>query len=157
MSAFLWNIGLATVWAFAVGELTLNSLIVGFVLGYAVLWVGGSLLATTGYCRRMRRLVEFALYFLWELIKANLRLAWDVVTPTHYMRPGIIAVPLDAETDLEIVLLANVISLTPGTLSLDVSPDRKFLYVHHMYVADLEREKRNIKDGFERRLLELLR
>jgi len=73
------------------------------------------------------------------------------------MRPGILAVPLDAQSDAEITLLANLLTLTPGTLSLDVSPDRRFLYVHIMYITDADATRRRIKDGFERRVLEVLR
>lgn len=65
--------------------------------------------------------IRFRGYFLWQLLLSNLRVAYDVITPRLYMRPGILAVPLDAEIDLEITLLANLITLTPGTLSLDVS------------------------------------
>jgi multicomponent Na+:H+ antiporter subunit E len=157
MTAFLWNIGLAAVWALAVGALTLGNLLIGFAFGYVVLWLVRRPLGTAEYCVRIPQLVEFMLYFLWELLKANLRVAFDVVTPRHYMRPGILALPLDAESDMEITLLANTISLTPGTLSLDVSPDRKTLYLHHMYISDRERQIQAIKSGFERRLLRLLR
>jgi len=73
------------------------------------------------------------------------------------MEPGIIEYPLDAKSDLEITLLANVITLTPGTLSLDVSGDRKVLYVHGMYVHDKEEFIRGIKDGFEKRILKIIR
>jgi multicomponent Na+:H+ antiporter subunit E len=73
------------------------------------------------------------------------------------MRPGIVAVPLDAQTDLEITLMANLITLTPGTLSLDVSEDRHTLYVHAMFVDSPESVRDSIKNGFERRLLELIR
>ena len=68
-----------------------------------------------------------------------------------------VAIPLDAETDAEITLLANLITLTPGTLSLDVSDDRRVLYIHAMYVDDVEELRRSIKDGFEKRVMELLR
>jgi multicomponent Na+:H+ antiporter subunit E len=103
--------------------------------------------------------VSFFFFYVWQLILSNLRVAYDVVTPTHYMRPGVIAVPLDAKTDAEITLLANLITLTPGTLSLDLSPDRGVLYVHTMYIDqdDVERARRQIKDNLERRVLELLR
>lgn len=157
MIFFLWNLALAAVWALAVGALTLGNLLIGFVLGYVVLWLVRGLLGTQGYCARILWIIEFLLYFLWELLKANLRVAFDVVTPRHYMRPGILALPLDAESDMEITLLANTISLTPGTLSLNVSDDRKVLYIHHMYVSDLEQQKRELKQGFERRLLRILR
>jgi multicomponent Na+:H+ antiporter subunit E len=101
--------------------------------------------------------VEFLLYILWETLLANLRVARDVITPSYYTRPGIIALPLDAETDTEITWLANLLSLTPGTLSLDLSEDRKELYVHVMFLHDVDKVKEQIKSGFERRLLELLR
>ncbi|MBA3313623.1 MAG: Na+/H+ antiporter subunit E [Planctomycetaceae bacterium] len=157
MRAFLWNIFLAAVWTAAWGGFTLLNLAVGFVLGYAVLSLGGDLFGSRSYSARLPRLIEFLLYFAWEVLVANLRLAYDVITPRHRMRPGVIAVPLEAETDGEILLLASVITLTPGTLSLDVSPDRKFLYVHSMYILDAEDEKRKLKHGFERRILALLR
>jgi multicomponent Na+:H+ antiporter subunit E len=73
------------------------------------------------------------------------------------MKPGIIAVPLDAETDFEITLLANLITMTPGTLSLDLSDDRKTLYVHAMYITDPEKIRHSIKHDLERRVLAVLR
>lgn len=103
--------------------------------------------------RRTYLVLAFAAYFTWELVVANLRVAWEVVTINrHTMRPGILAIPLEARTDLEIALLANLISLTPGTLSMDVSTDRTYLYVHAMYVTEIEEFKR-----FEQRLLRVMR
>ena len=80
-----------------------------------------------------------------------------MITPPFYSRPGIVAVPLDARTDFEIMTLANLISLTPGTLSLDVSEDRRTLYVHAMFIDDPDALRREIKQGMERRVLEALR
>jgi multicomponent Na+:H+ antiporter subunit E len=65
------------------------------------------------------------------------------------MTPAIVAIPLDIDSDGEITLLANMITLTPGTLSLDVSDDRRFLYVHGMHIKDIEAFKQEIKGGFE--------
>jgi multicomponent Na+:H+ antiporter subunit E len=157
MSRFLSNVLLAMVWALAGGEISLTSLTVGFVLGYFVLWVAQPVMPPTKYFQRLPRAVRFAGYFLWQLLLSNLRVAYDVITPRLYMRPGIVAIPLDAKTDQEITLLANLITLTPGTLSLDVSEDRRFLYVHAMFVGDVESFRDSIKNGFERRLLELMR
>ena len=88
---------------------------------------------------------------------SSLRVVWDVLTPRHLSRPAIVVVPLDARTDLEIAVLANLVSLTPGTLSLEVSDDRSALYVHGMFVDDPDAFRREIKDGAERRVLEALR
>jgi multicomponent Na+:H+ antiporter subunit E len=104
------------------------------------------------FIRRTPIAVSFLAYFLWELLLSNLRVAYDVVTVKHFMRPGILAIPLEARTDLEITVLANMISLTPGTLSLDVSSDRQVLFVHAMYLGEIEEFKE-----FERRLLRVLR
>jgi multicomponent Na+:H+ antiporter subunit E len=72
------------------------------------------------------------------------------------MVPGIVAVPLDLETDLQITLLATCITLTPGTLSLHVSEDRRTLYVHAMYIDDPDQLVREIKQGFEQRIREII-
>lgn len=106
---------------------------------------------------RSWKVVAFAGFLLRELVLSTLRVAWEVVTPAKKRRQGIIAVPLDARTDLEIAILANLITFTPGTLSLDVSHDRGVLYVHTMFVDDPDELRRDIKDGFERRVLELVR
>ena len=73
------------------------------------------------------------------------------------MKPGIIAIPLEAKTDFEITLLANLITMTPGTLSLDLSEDRRTLYVHAMYIHDPEKIRASIKNDLERRVLEVFR
>lgn len=106
---------------------------------------------------RPHRVLLFILFFFWELLLANLRVAYDVLTPRHRMRPGVIAIPLDAQSRGEITLLANFITLTPGTLSLDVSDDRQALYIHAMYIDDADEFRRRIKANLERRMLEVLR
>jgi len=153
----LWNIALAIVWAAMAGDISLRNLLVGFVIGYLVLVLSERALGSIGYIARVRRAAALAAYFLWELVRANVRLAYHVVAPMPSFRPGVIAFPLDGETDGEITLLANAITLTPGTLSLHLSPDRRTLYLHTMYTDDIEGLRRGIKERFERRMLELLR
>ena len=157
MIFFLWNMMLALVWTFAIGDLTASSLAIGFVLGWLVLCLGRDVIGSRDYTRRTRKIAELAGFFAWELLLANLRVAWDVLTVKHYMRPAIVAVPLEAATDGEITLLANLISLTPGTLVIDISPDRRVLFVHSMYTNDPGRVRQQLKEGFERRVLEVLR
>lgn len=157
MTYFFFNVFLAFVWALASGQISLLNLVIGFVLGYGVLWVAQPLMGPSRYFQRLPVALRFVSFFLWQLLLSNLRVAYDVITPQLYMRPGIVAVPLAAKTDQEITLLANLITLTPGTLSLDVSEDRRVLYVHAMFVDDPDSVRDNIKNGFERRLLELMR
>jgi multicomponent Na+:H+ antiporter subunit E len=154
---FLANLVLAFVWALLMGDIDVANLTVGFVLGYLVLWLAQPVLRDTSYLRRGPQAIRFLAFFVKELVLSNLLVAREVLSPRPRRRPGVVAVPLDAETDAEITLLANVVTLTPGTLSLDVSPDRSTLYVHAMFLESPEALRRDIKEGFERRILELLR
>ncbi|HMP75163.1 MAG TPA: Na+/H+ antiporter subunit E [Kiritimatiellia bacterium] len=151
------NFMLAIIWAAMTGTFSLANLVVGFLFGYISLLLLKPLMGDSAYYSKFPRTIGFIVYFLKEMIVSSARVAWDVITPTHYNRPGILAIPLSAKTDLEITLVANLITLTPGTLSLDVSPDRSTLYIHAMFAEDPEAIRRDIKDGLERRLLELIR
>lgn len=155
MTYFLINILLAVAWAALSGSLILENLIGGFIIGYVMLFVSRRALGCANYVRKVPQVISFFLYFLRELISANLRVAYEVLSPSYTMSPAIVAIPLDINSDVEILLLANVITLTPGTLSLDVSDDRRVLYIHAMYVDDVNTFRREIKDGFERRIQEL--
>jgi multicomponent Na+:H+ antiporter subunit E len=157
MTHLLINIMLALIWALLSGVFQPGNLLVGFVLGYFILFAARRVMGPSDYFVRVPRAIAFIFYFIKEMIWANLRVAADVVTPQHYMRPRIIGLPLTAHTHAEITLLANLISLTPGTLSLDVSSDRRMLFIHAMYAEDPEKLKHDIKTGLERRLLELMR
>lgn len=157
MNIFVLNVFLAVSWAALTGSFTLPSLLLGYGVGYLALWVARPLFGQSGYFERVWRLVRLAVFFVYELVVSSLRVVWDVVTPSHLSRPGIIALPLDAEGDAEILLVANLISLTPGSLSLDLSPDRKTLYVHAMFVDDPEELRQDLKSGIERRVVEALK
>jgi multicomponent Na+:H+ antiporter subunit E len=157
MTSIVWIVVLALIWVGLTGEITAGNLLVGFGLGYLVLHFAPETMGLGRPLLRMRRAIGLAGFFVWELVLANFRVAYDVVTPTHHMRPAVVAIPLDAKTDAEITMLANLVSLTPGTLSLDLSNDRRVLFIHAMYVHDRERLVRTIKNGFERRILEVLR
>lgn len=157
MIPFLANLVLAIVWSLLRGSIDVPNLVVGFVIGYlAILWLR-PLDGSAAYVSKLPRAIGLVAFLFWELILSTLRVVVDVVSPHPRRRPGVVAIPLDAETDIEITLLANLVTLTPGTLSLDVSDDRRTLYVHAMFVDDPDELRRDIKDGFERRLLELTR
>ena len=157
MRVFLFNLLLALLWAAVVGSVDPAHLLTGFLVGYAVLWIARPVLGPTRYFGKLFEALRFAAFFIYELVLSNVRVAWDVLTPKAHRRPGVVAVPLDADSDVEITLLANLVTLTPGSLSLDVSPDRRCLYVHAMFVDDIDELRRDIKDGFERRVLDLMR
>jgi multicomponent Na+:H+ antiporter subunit E len=88
--------------------------------------------------RRLPRIAWYLLYFLGEMVKANARIAWEVLTPGFTMQAGIIRVPTRCETEWELMLLANSISLTPGTLTLEVDTTTGELFVHALFVRSRE-------------------
>lgn len=154
---FLLNLLFSIIWVAITGRLDFVNFAFGFILSYLIMWAVSAGDEDQKYFKLIPKAVGLTFYFFSELLKANLQVAFDVSTPHYFMRPAIIAVPLDAESDLEITLLANFITLTPGTLSLDVSKDRKTLYVHAMYLTDKQKFIDHIKNGIEKRLLELTR
>jgi multicomponent Na+:H+ antiporter subunit E len=157
MNGLLLNILFAMAWVALTGEYTPVNFAAGFILSYLILWRLQRALGPTKYFQKAPQIIQFVIFFLWNVLLANLRVAWEVLTPGHGMRPAIIAVPLDLKTDAEITLLANMITLTPGTLSLDIAEDRSHIYVHAMYVDDIEEFRRTLKDGFEKRVREVMR
>jgi multicomponent Na+:H+ antiporter subunit E len=157
MKLFLANLLLTFVWVALTGEFRYANFLIGFGLSFFVLWISTALGNQSAYFMRLINAIVLAFYFLWELLRANMQVTYDIITPTMHMKPAIIAVPLSAETDLEIMLLANLITLTPGTLSIDVSDDKKVIYVHTMYLKTKQDFIDSIKNGLEKRLLEVLR
>jgi multicomponent Na+:H+ antiporter subunit E len=154
---FAANLMLALVWVAMTGQFEVASFVVGFVIAYVVLYLSQRVVGHSSYFVKSVRSVRFAGFYFFEVVRSNIRVAVDVVSPVSRARPGVVAVPLDATSDAEITLLANLITMTPGSLSVDVSDDRSVIYVHSMFIGDPEDFRRVIKDDFERRVLELLR
>jgi len=155
MNMFALNVVLALVWAAITNAFTPLNVIVGFAVGSLALWLLRSEFHTK-YFLRGHLLLKLTLVFLYELVMSALRVARDVLRPGFNFQPGIIAYPLTTQDDVQITLLANLITLTPGTLSVDVSSDKTTLYIHAMHAHDPEGLKRDIRDGFERLIKETL-
>jgi multicomponent Na+:H+ antiporter subunit E len=150
-------VGLTLTWAGLQGDAHWQTLVFGAAVALLLVWLVEVHFATHIQFPRVLRLPGFIIFFIRELLYANLRMAWLVLNPRARVRPGVVAIPLAARTETEITLLANVITLTPGTLSLDVSTDRSTLYIHAIEAGDPAAVRRDTKHGFERRVLELLR
>ena len=157
MIALLLNVILAIAWAAITGSTSPHNLVFGFALAALCLSVVREPYGSAGYLRRSWAIVRLSLLFLKELAISAWRVAVTVLTPNMQLQPGIFAFPLTVDRDFEITLLANMITLTPGTLSVDVSDDRKTLYVHALDCADPEATKRDIANGFERRIMAAFR
>lgn len=151
------NVLLALAWAALTGSFGIVDLVFGFAIGaLALFFARRQFEGGERYFRRISVTVRFVIYVVWELVLANVKVARTVLfTPSADLRPGIVAVPLDLKSDAEITTLANLITLTPGTLSLDVSDDRHVLYVHAIEVDDPARFRADTKRGFERAVREV--
>lgn len=157
MIGFFLNILLALCWVALTGNFGGLNFIFGFALGYfALALLQNQLPSLNGYAQRLPLLMRFAGYFIRELIKANYKVGFDILTPPWHMQPGVIAFPLKATTDFEITMVANFISLTPGTLTLDISDDRRVLFIHAMFLQDEKTLLAELHE-IEQRLLEILR
>ena len=155
MKIFLFNVLLALAWAAVSGSMSFATLLTGFVIGALVLAVVGQAYGSSHYLQRLRRFVSLMAVFFYELMRSSFQVAWEAITPHHRMKPAVLAVPIELENDISITVLANLVSLTPGTLSIDVSKDRKYLYVHAMYAEDAEAVRRSIRESFEGRVAEV--
>jgi multicomponent Na+:H+ antiporter subunit E len=154
----LGSILLAFAWAALQGEVTLVNLVVGYGLGYVILALlakGGVLPATL--TSRTRYAIKLGGFFIRELVLANVKVAIDVLRPVTSIQPAVVAIPLDVTSDVEILLLSMLINITPGSVTIDLSDDRRTLYVHVMHMISPEASRRDIKTGFERRVLLLFR
>jgi multicomponent Na+:H+ antiporter subunit E len=155
MNLFLLNIALAAAWAAVNGRFSPDVLISGFVLGYLVLLIARPVLGPSAYYRGLWRAIGFGAFYLWELVISSIRVAIDVLNPWLDVRPAVVRVPLAVRSDAEVTMLANLISLTPGTLSLEVEEGNRAIFVHAMDVADPDALRRDIHDALERRVIAL--
>jgi multicomponent Na+:H+ antiporter subunit E len=79
-------------------------------------------------------IIYLIIYYVVKLITANLYIAWDIITPKMRTNPGMIEVDTATKTDFGLLLLSNLISMTPGTLSIDIDSSREKLQVHLLYM-----------------------
>ncbi len=127
------------------------------IVGFIVVGVLGRVIGAHGHGGRSLAVLQLIFLFVGELIKANLRVAIDVVTPGVRARPAIFAIDLTVSGDMEILLLTLLVTLTPGTVVVDVSADRKRMYIYEMYAGELAASRRRIKTVFEQTILNITR
>lgn len=151
------NLIIAVMWMFLQEAYTLASFIGGYILGILLLLLLNRFIPDSFYLRRFFKTIQLILLFIKELISAN----WDIVRlvykPKPEIEPGIFALPTELKSNWEITLLANLISLTPGTLTIAVSHDNTHLYIHAMDIDDIDESIAEIKNTFEKAIMEVTR
>ncbi|MEM8553596.1 MAG: Na+/H+ antiporter subunit E [Pseudomonadota bacterium] len=150
MGIFGTNMIFALVWVAITGNSSLNGLLIGFAVGFGALWLVQPLTGASSYFFRVFAWVRLVVLFIYELFLSSFVVVWDILTPQHMSRPAIIEVPLNVKSDAGLLLVTNLISLTPGTLSLDISDDRKTLFVHAMFGDNPDELRESIKNGMEK-------
>lgn len=156
MIFLLLNLLLTIFWAALSGGFSGTSLLMGYVIGFAALWFVRDIIdSKTRYFRTVLRSIRLFAYFMWELLLSSVQVARAVLSPRPNLAPALVEVPLDVKSDLEIMLVANLITLTPGTLSVDVSEDRSTLLIHALFASDPEAAVAGIKAGMERAVKEV--
>lgn len=140
------NIILAIGWFFLAATFVPVSFIGGLVFGFIVTSIYARATGHASYGKRLWRLVKFGGYFLKILTKANLQIAYEASTPDLNMKPRIVRYPVAHMTDTEKTTLANAITLTPGTLVVDIDDDGRHLYVHCMYAQDRDAAIRDLDE-----------
>jgi multicomponent Na+:H+ antiporter subunit E len=150
MSYALMTVLLALGWAS--GTFTLPNLVFGGAIGALALYLIRDRVEAPRLSRRLRCILSLALLFSYELVMSATKVALLVIRPDmkRTLTPGVIAFPLAVESDAAITILANLVTLTPGTLSVDVSEDRRHLYIHVLDMKDRDEVVRAIAQGFER-------
>ncbi len=151
------NLMLTFVWVALTGHLDYINFLFGFTLSFFVLWLIEHKGTNTQYFYRVPKILNFFIYFFVDMLKANWEVTKDIMTPNYKTTPGIVQFPMNAKTDFEITMLCNVISLTPGTLILDVSEDKKVIFIHVMYITNKEKFINRMRNVTEKKLLEILR
>lgn len=153
----LINFAITFVWMFLYSSWDLQTFIVGYLVGIILLYLMRRFFNEPLYVNKLYRFFILSLILLRELILSNIAVIKLVLQPKLSIRPGIFAMETELKSDWEITLLANLITLTPGTLVIDVSNDQKMLYIHAIDIDNIEEEIASIKDTFEKAIMEVSR
>lgn len=152
---FLVNLLIAVIWMFLQDSYMMNTFVFGFMIGVLILYLLRRFFDFDFYFIRVIAFVKLMWLFLKELVKANIDVVKVVLQPKLKNKPGIIAVDTSLETDIERATLAALITLTPGTVSMDFSADSRTIYVHTIDVDDRDEMVAEIKGTFEKAIMEV--
>ncbi|WP_047986359.1 Na+/H+ antiporter subunit E [Ornithinibacillus californiensis] len=151
------NLIIAIMWMFLSESYTFASFIAGYIWGILLVLLLNRFIPGRFYGIRIVKIFKLILLFVKELLLSNLSILKLVYTPKPEIEPGIFALPLEVKSNWGITLLAHLISLTPGTLSVAVSDKNDVLYIHAMDIDEVDKSVKEIKDSFEKAILEVTR
>lgn len=153
----LLNVFIAVTWMFLSVSFKPSTFIVGYILGLFMLWMLRKSFSTRFYLDKVWAVIKLTLLFLKELTLSNFSVLMLIIKPKMPIRPAIFAMPTVLEKDWEITLLSSLITLTPGTIVIDISDDNKTLYIHSLDFEDIDEAIQSIQNTFEKAILEVSR
>jgi multicomponent K+:H+ antiporter subunit E len=147
---------LIVVWQMLVNKVTPGNLLLGAILGVFIPLITAPYWPNTPRLRSIPRILEYVLIVLWDICVANVQVAMVILFKANAnTRPAWVTIPLDLKTPEAITVLAGTITMTPGTVSSDLSADGRSLLVHCLDAPDPEAVRDEIKARYERRLMEI--
>ncbi len=144
-------------WMFLNESYTFASFVAGYLWGILLLFLLNRFIPDTFYLRRVGKVIKLIFLFIRELVLSNIEIVKLVYKRQPQFEPGIFMLPLDLKSNWEITLLANLITLTPGTLSVAIAHDNSHIFIHAMHIDDIDESIRSIKDTFEKAIMEVTR
>ncbi|MEP4195351.1 MAG: Na+/H+ antiporter subunit E [Aliishimia sp.] len=147
---------LTVVWTLLQNEVSAGMVVFGLILGIIIPLITAVWWPDRPYRFRMGKMVSYSLLVMWDILAANVQVAWIVLTRSNAsLQPAWVVVPLDLKQPEAITILAGTITLTPGTVSADLSDEGHSLLVHALDAPDPDAIIDDIKDRYERRLKEI--
>ncbi|MBS2970321.1 Na+/H+ antiporter subunit E [Metabacillus sp. KIGAM252] len=153
----LLNVFIAFLWMFLQNTYTLVTFAVGFLFGLLIIFGMRRFFSTRFYLYNVMAVFTLLSIFMKELIMANVSVLKIILTPKLKLTPGIFAYETELTKAWEITVLSNLITLTPGTLVVEISEDNKILYIHAMDISNEEDARKDIRDSFEKAIKEVSR
>lgn len=151
----LLSLSLLLLWLLLANQLNAGQLLLGAFLGWGIaLLVRGFWIDARPVAHPLK-LCRFLLLVLLDIVTANIEVAWRILGPQEQLRPGFVVVPLELRDELALIMLTSIISLTPGTVSADISDDRRSLLLHCLDVSDPQALVAQVKARYEAPLLEV--
>lgn len=147
---------LAIVWVVLQNEISAGMFVFGLILGILIPWGTSIWWPDTPKGFRVRKMISYSILVVWDIILANIEVAKIVLfVPNSKLKPAWIVVPLELRQPEAITMLAGTITLTPGTVSADLSDEGHSLLVHVLHTDDPDGVRDEIKTRYERRLMEI--
>lgn len=153
----LLNLTIAFVWMFLKNSWGPVDFAVGYIVGLACIFVLRRFIPYPFYLQKVWAIIKLLMLFLKELVLSNLTVIGHIIRPKLNIKPGIFALKTDLTSDWEITALACLITLTPGTLTLEISSSNRILYIHAMNIDDADELEEQIKGTFEKAIMEVTR